>query len=320
MHSLKAYLMKIRLKQVSREIAALGPIYSIIVLFVLTLFIKVAAVSLITLNSQLTFCLIWSILLLTIHFSRKDIPFLKRTQKNEFIFLLSDYILLSVIPISLLIYCHGFVAALLIIMVITTICVIPPIQKSQIKTNSEIKFIPDYLPEWKSGIRKVNKYIFLSLILLAIIASPLPYFSLFICWLLTAIITGFYQIFEPRDQLRFHHASPKKYLNSKIKNGIKYYLLLVTPIIIAYTIMHHNQLIISFAALSLFLILLAFTIISKYAYYQPVATTGPHQIYLTIGLISFIIPFMVPVPFVLTLTHYRKAIKRLTPYFYDSAK
>ena len=59
MHSLKAYLMKIRLKQVSREIAALGPIYSIIVLFVLTLFIKVAAVSLITLNSQLTFCLIW---------------------------------------------------------------------------------------------------------------------------------------------------------------------------------------------------------------------------------------------------------------------
>lgn len=318
MHSVATYIKEIRLRQLRREIAALGPIYTIIITIVMGLLAKVTAVSLTNTKSQIIFSLIWSAILSTIHFSRKDLLFLKRTQPSSFPFLLSDYLLLSLIPISLLLYGQAYFMLLVVLAFLFSLCFIPPFRKSTNKSFSEIKFIPSSLPEWIGGIRKVNKFAFIGFIVIGILGSTLPFFSLFICWLLTGIITGFYQAFEPRNQLRFHHTNARQYLNDKIKEGLKFYLLTIVPIIFSYTILHLEQWPIILVAIILFVIILVFTIVSKYAYYSPGASSGPHQIYLTIGLLSIIIPFMVPVPLILTLTHYRKAINRLSLYFYDT--
>lgn len=316
MHPLKAYIKEIRLQQVKRELAALGVIYAIAISFVAIILSKIALVSLSTFNSQLIFCMIWSAVVSTIHISRRDLLFLQRTQNSSFSFLFADYILLSLLPILLMLFCQAYLAAGIIIAVAFIMCFIPPVRKLSNKQSSEIKFVPYYLPEWKSGIRKINQSIFYGLILLAIAASPLPFFSLFLCWIFTAIIAGFYQQFEPRDQLRFQHRTARIYLHDKIRLAVKSFLLILLPILILYTLFHPDQWVISLVALILFLILIVFSIVAKYSYYAPGATAGPHQIYFTLGILSLFIPFLVPIPLVLTITRYRKAIKRLSPYFY----
>jgi len=318
MHSLVAYIKEIRLKQVKRELSALGLIYTIAITAVLVIGIKVAIVSLTTFKSQLIFSLIWSALLPTIHFSRKDIRFLQITKESTFKFLFTDYFLLSLIPICILCYSGGFLAAGVLLIIAITICFIPVSRKSRKSTFAESNFIPNYLIEWKSGIRKSNKYFFLALYILGLTLSFLPFFSLFACWIITGIICGFYQSFEPRNQLRFHHSDAKTYLNYKIKVAAISYLKIIAPLMFVYLLFHPEQWIIIITAMFLFLCILVFTLVAKYAYYSPGETSGPHQIYFTIGLLSLFIPFMVPIPLVLTMTHYRKAIKRLTPYFYGS--
>jgi hypothetical protein len=318
MHSVVAYIKEIRLKQVKRELSALGLIYSLVIAAVLFFAIKATVVSVTTFRSQLIFSLIWSALLPTIHFSRKDIRFLEITKKSTFKFLFTDYFLLSLIPICILCYCGGFLAAGVLLIIAIAVCFIPVSQKSRKSALAESNFIPNYLIEWKSGIRKSNKYFFLVLYILGLTLSFLPFFSLFACWIITGIICGFYQSFEPRNQLRFHHSEPKNYLNYKIKIAAISYLKIIAPLMFIYLLFHPDQWIIILTALFLFLCILVFTLVAKYAYYSPGETSGPHQIYFTIGLLSLFIPFMVPIPLVLTMTHYRKAIKRLTPYFYGS--
>lgn len=318
MHSLVAYIKEIRLKQVKRELSALGLIYSLVIATVLLFAIKATVVSVTTFKSQLIFSLIWSALLPTIHFSRKDIRFLEITKGSTFRFLFADYFLISLIPLCILCYCDGFLAAGILFIFAISVCFIPVSLKSKKSGLAESNFIPNYLIEWKSGIRKSNKYFFLVLYILGLTLSFLPYFSLFACWIITGIICGFYQSFEPRNQLRFHHSEPKNYLHYKIKVAAISYLKIIAPLMFIYLLFHPDQWIIIITALFLFLCILVFTLVAKYAYYSPGETSGPHQIYFTIGLLSLFIPFMVPIPLVLTMTHYRKAVKRLTPYFYGS--
>ena len=318
MHSLVAYIKEIRLKQVSREIASLGLIYTLLISLVLFFIIKAIAVSLSTLNAQLIFCLIWSAFLPTIHFSRNDVRFLQITKGKAFVYLLTDYFLLSIIPIGILIYCKGLLAALLLLLVVIIVALIPFKKRVAKQGLSELKIIPSYLIEWKSGIRKNNKFFLFGLYTVGIFASYFPFFSLFICWLVTGIICGFYQSFEPRNQLRFHHQNPVSYLKFKLSNAVINYFKIVLPILLIYSLFHPEQWIIIISALFLFICILVFTIIAKYAYYTPGETSGPHQVYFAIGLLSLFIPFMVPIPLALTFTHYRKAIKRLAPYFYGS--
>lgn len=177
------------------------------------------------------------------------------------------------------------------------------------------KLIPASNFEWIGGWRKQ----FVPLLLLYLLALSLVWvriLPLVLLWFITTTIMSFYNDAEGINVLKANHTSAKKILYAKFKNHAFLMLVLYLPVAILNAIFNEGFVLINMVFLLLQVIILWFAIAYKYANFQPGTN---HQGSIITAIVAFggIVPFMIPVPAVMAINYYFKALENLQTYFND---
>jgi hypothetical protein len=93
--------------------------------------------------------------------------------------------------------------------------------------------------------------------------------------------------------------------------------LLSFPLVIAFLAFHSHLWYIVFAEYFLFLSLHFYFIAVKYAFYVPNEKPGAIEVFTSFGALGIVIPFLLPVVWVLTIWMFFKAKRNLKPYLDD---
>lgn len=292
-----------------RELKGLGWLYSsALLLFFAGIFYISIKADYLNQDNRISYLLFSPVMLL--YFSRRDVPFLRKLITHPFYVLLTDYLTLGSL---FLLYCAitGNFSLLIIALALILLFSTMPFRHSK-STHFQpaLSFISSAAYEWKAGLRK-NSLLLVLLYIFALAAVTFPAVSLLFCFLLHSIFTSFYQPNESISLLRVQGNNPKKILAGKIKLGLKLQTLIFLPVAILNSLLQNFYIYVWLIFLIATCISLTFSIISKYSYYRPETSNSPSQVNQAISIFSFIIPFLLPLPLMLSIMRYPSAIQKI---------
>jgi hypothetical protein len=294
-----------------RHFLSLGIGYGAFVLAALFLyFLVLLSLSPIGNGSQLTSALLVLFPVLAIHFSRKDVRLLQSIKRNIIIFLWTEYHLL-LLPSLVLMLVKGFYPAAVAVLIVTQL--LPFIIYNDLPESRKLRafpFIPPWQYEWRSGLRK-SAGILVVLLLLSLITLIYPYVSFFFLWIMHAIIVSFYRQHESEVIVRQAQAIKSNLLRNKVVSGISTQLGLFAPVAIIYTLIHQPSHWIVLFLMFMFTVSLGFSIVVKYRYFHPEEKGGPAAFYQSLSMISPFIPFLLPLPLLLGWMFWKKANRNI---------
>ena len=303
---------RFRLRQIGRELMNLGLFYSAIVSGAI-LFIYYLSWITIQEPGRLGYSLPALLPVLWLYFSRRDVIFLKKLTRDFRFLLFLEYFIIA-LPYFLSAGFHQKYFLLAISGLITlTLAFFPWKASGNSGTGWKLNFIPKDSFEWKAGIRK-NGLILLTVLLISIFTSPLPAVSLILVWIINVIIISFYSNHEGKDILRVSSTHAQKFLRNKIFMACRFQASLQTLPLLAYFTFHPGHWWLILFVFLYSMISVTCTIIFKYAYLDPGTNSNPSSLYQSITVISFLIPFLLPVPMILGIIKRRAAIKRLADH------
>jgi hypothetical protein len=203
-------------------------------------------------------------------------------------------------------------------LLILLLCI--PFFKFQFEHKAIFKNLSSIIPannfEWISGLRR-NHISFISLYLAAAAFCWVRILPLFLLWLLTITISSFHNECEPIQVLRENNTSPGKYLSGKLRINIIYILVLYTPLIILNSIFNTDFLGINLLFIPMQVSMLCFAICLKYSSYKPNKNQIGNNIPLAIVSLASAVPYLLPVPAILSFIYFYKAGHNLTQYLND---
>lgn len=256
---------------------------------------------------------LFSLLLLQFHITRKDFRFIQVNIKPSILNIQIEYLVYS---IPLFIVLSIKLMFLQLIVLIGTVCFIAFIKYNRITTysyyTSYVKIHPQMF-EWRSGLKKVF-YFFAVIFIISLLLTPFRLVSIFMLWILSNFISGFFASNESIQLLTVFAMDSRKLIRHKILSTLKYTYLVFVPVLIAY--IFFNPADIWFVILFLFniTIYLIFVIVFKYALYEPGKDFSGNQLIHGISQLSVVIPFLLPLPAILALRFYKKAVLNLNQY------
>ncbi|MFK7950923.1 MAG: hypothetical protein AB8G11_25310 [Saprospiraceae bacterium] len=309
------FIISLRFKQFYRAISEVGLIRMILVLPFVAIIILGVMERLLKQGMWSAFALFIFILVST-HFNRKDKHFLKKTANQRFTIYVVEYILISLPIIAWFIYENAWQQ---IIATFGIILILPFINWTFIYQNAKawLRF-PMFMTkdfEWIVGIRKNIGYI-IPLYILGLILSYMTASVLVVLLLLAIITTTFYlEEGETRNFLYLYANSPKNLMRLKVIRAIGLFLLFTIPLSIAFLIFHYQYWYLLLAVLAISSVIQLTSVTLKYTTYQPKASNQRNAFLLGFLLTCWLTPFLQPVPLLMTITYYRKAINRLKNYY-----
>jgi len=121
---------------------------------------------------------------------------------------------------------------------------------------------------------------------------------------------------EDRQLLEVFQLSSKAFLWMKCKYQLMVFWSLVAPLLGLFLFFHLSYwyLLGYFCLFSLTLQI--FSIIFKYALYTPNSDLSSNGLFIALFSMGFIMPFFLPLPFLMAVRYYRKAIHNLNDYLY----
>ncbi len=308
-------LINLRLIQIKRELKEAG-LRSFVILGILLYLIYYSFI--VYQKSLDAFLLIGFLFLfcLSLQASRKDKFFLYNHIDNPHLEIFSEYFILT-LPFTILSlftsnwFCFPILIAFLYII---------PFLKYTLKQKTYLRKISLIIPvqnfELISGFRKS----FLFLIPLYILAIGFCWFRilpLFLLWLISVTIASFYSECEPLHILKEGNTSSKKFLKQKLYQNSKCVLFFYFPILFVNTIYNLDFWIVNLLFIPIQLSLLCLAICFKYSLYRPNKNIGGGNIVLSFVSLSSLVPYLLPIPFIMALDYYGKAKKNLNNYFHD---
>lgn len=308
-------LLKIRLKQIYRELIGVG----FFRLIFLVCFAGLVGLGLyaVTADGQTSEFLSigFLFLIIFIHLKRGDKLFLKSHFSNDKLFMLAEYTALSIPLICFFIihkqwYAISELSGLLIIVNLNI-----KARHSNLNTKLQ-KLIPDDAFEWKAGLRKQ----FFIIVPLWIIAALTSFFigsvpiAIFI---LGALTLNFFEKGEPYGILMSYELNSKRFLLLKIKRQIQLLSIITLPLIGLFLVFHIDKWYIPVAEYLIFVCMHIYTIMIKYAFYKPNEESPAMRIFESIGLLGALIPVFLPVVWLLTLRFYIKSVNNLNFFLND---
>ena len=311
-----AEILNIRIKQLFRIILQIGIIRAIFLLGLLSFLFLYVFITLSEKSNQEFIVGAYVLLLLTIQIKRKDKVFLNIYAKVPQSIFQFEYFLLS-LPILIPLIYYGLWTYLLLF----TICLIAiPFLRISIKQSSINsvfqRIIPDENFEWKSGIRK-TLITFIGIWLIGLSTSFFVASVPIAIFVLGVIILNFYEKSEPLQILLADELNVKRFLIKKIKNHLLLFSVLIIPLILPFIVFNLEYYYIPLIEYAIFSILLIYTILLKYAFYQPNSKSGAMQIYTMIGVVSLFIPVLIPVVLLLSIKFAFQASNKLNFYLND---
>lgn len=186
-----------------------------------------------------------------------------------------------------------------------------PEQKTYFKNISKI--IPASNFEWISGFRKSFPFL-IPIYFLAAVFCWYKLISLFLLWFVTITIASFYTENESLRILKEGSFSSAEFLKHKLFTHSKYLIMIYTPLIIVNLFFNFEYwpLIILFIPVQI--ALLCFSICLKYADYSPGKNSSANNIILMLVSFGCVIPFLLPVPLIMAIIFYKKALNNLENY------
>jgi len=309
-------ILNIRIKQAYRILSQVGLFRTVFLLVFLAPFLAFLFIKTRESNYEEMMGGIFLLSVLFIHIKRKDKEFLEiHAPKPQQVFF-TEYLFLSAPMLVSMLYkgmWKYFVVYLIVLALIP--CLKITFRKNSINSIFQ-KQIPDGNFEWKSGIRKY--------FLLFVVLWPLGLITSFFVasvpvtiFFLGAIVLSFYEKSEPLQILIASELNTSQFLMKKIKSQLLSFSVLILPLVIAFIIFHPRYYYIPSLEYVIFLILLVYTILLKYAYYQPAKEPGAVKTFTIIGSICLFIPVLIPLILILSVKFLFQASHRLNFYLND---
>jgi hypothetical protein len=250
--------------------------------------------------------------ILSIHLSRNDKRFVTGITEKPWRLYFSEYFIFSV-PVAILILLSGswylFVPYTILLVLISKI----DHKKRENKISFNYSFIPKDYFEWISGSRK-NLYPIIILYCIGLAAS----FNLFVIpiifFLLLGILSSFYEECESWQLLEIQELSAKKFIRQKIIRHFRLFLIATSPLSILYLFFHPSYWYVILILYVLSLIIHSFCILCKYSMYEPDKLLTENRIWVSIAIMSYLIPFLVPLPLIMCFRFYNRSINNLDNY------
>ena len=155
--------------------------------------------------------------------------------------------------------------------------------------------------------------------LLCLFFSPVKFFGTVSLFLLNSIFLGFYSSFEPLVMLNPEHQDVDSFLKKKAWFFSKVILVLNIPLLLINSAFHIDIAWFNACFLAGFLLLASCAVYIKYASYKPNDELRFHIDYLLL-FASALIPFLLPIAFLLNSSHKKKAIQNLLHYTDDNSQ
>lgn len=308
-------LLIIRLKQLYRVLSGIGLFRTIflMMLFGFTgLFIYTKAIDEATsqwVSNGFVF------LIIVIHLKRGDKLFLKNHFHNYKLILLSEYVLIS-LPLIAVLLIHRQWASLLSFSALLLIVHLDlRYRYSSLNTRLQ-SLIPSDAYEWKAGVRK--QLFFIAAVWLASSATSFFIGSVpFAILILGLIIFSFYEKAEPYQMIVASELNARKFISLKVKRQIQLFSVLTLPLAGIFLVFHIDRWYIPLAEIVLLNFIHIYLIMNKYAFFEPGKRSPAAQTIGAIGVLGGIIPVFLPVVWLLSVWFYQKSISNLNFYLDD---
>jgi hypothetical protein len=319
-------LLKLRMYQFLRIFSSLGIVYSlffciffICILIILNqLLLKISILEIFTISIMVV---------IMIHFTRKDINFLEKiTNSNkelkkiiffENIIIMSILILfllyISLIQIFFLNANIDFLSFLkyLIPLLSSFAVYILPFEKkikNKYQYDFNIQFIPYKLFELKYLLRKYTS-IFILIILLSFASCFHIFFTIITFLISLSIILNYTQFNEPKEIL--HIKNVKKFLFHKIIINNKYFALIIVPVCLLSIFFHINYWLLIIYIFISFQLTITFLVIYKYSVYDSKISINQNFIPITVFFLFLIVPAGILVNFMYCIYYFPKSINNI---------
>ncbi len=309
-------ILIVRVKQVLRELKALGFVRMVFLFGVVVFLLAFLLIHTSKTPNAIYATLAVLILIVFVHSKRGDVLFLKISNSMFKWVLFFEYFFVSICFVLFLLF-HGFwQLALITIVAIFGIVQIDFRRNQKTSDNRFLKFIPDKCFEWKGGLRKHFLFIF-TIWALGIVLSFFVGSAPIALFLLGIISLSILEVCEPYQMIMVSEKGFKSFLAEKIRCQIAVFLFISTPLLLAYLVFHPRYWYVPVIILGIFCLMQVYAILAKYAFYQPNSKSAAAQIFVGIGVVGFIVPFLLPVVLLLSLRFYFKAKQNLNIYLND---
>jgi hypothetical protein len=308
--------IKIRLTQLFRGIIGIG-IFRIIFLILLFGYLM-TFVFLLTENQTNALYVVGTISLLTlwIQTKRKDKVFLKTNFEKYKLIYFAEYLALSFIAIIFLTI-HLQWIPLLILLATFSLIIQLDIKMKQRSLNTKLqRMIPSECFEWKAGVRKTI-FILIPVWLIGFFTSFLTGSVPIVMFILGIIPLSFYETGESYQMIIVYEKGTNSFLFYKIKMQILLFSIITIPLITAFVVFHYEIWYIPIAEYFIFISIHTYSILTKYAFYEPNNKSQAAVAFGTIGALGGIIPVFLPVVWLLSIRFFLKSRENLKLYLND---
>lgn len=311
----KAFI-KLRFRQLLRTIGEIG----ILRMIVVTIIVTALAIAIFHLSTERkeSFYLIMAQLFIVfiIQIKRADKVFLKTSFEYYRRILLSEYFLLSSF-IFFSLFLHFQLLAVIILGCGLYLVSFIDFRIRQNTLNTKLqKMIPAKCFEWKAGIRR-SLFFLLPVWIIGLCASFFVGSVPIVLFLLGIATAQFYEECEPYQLVTIFEKKADHFLWYKITQQIKLFSLITLPLIAVFMIFHHEVWYIPVCEYILFILIHAYLIMMKYAFYVPASKPQSIQTFGAIGIAGALIPVLLPALLLLGIYFYFKSRKTLQHYLYD---
>ncbi len=308
-----ANFLRLRLIQLAREIEALGIFRALLCLGLLFAAGFGFYRQMQSYPNRIYAIALAMLVILTIQIRRNDKKFISTMVTCPTLIYFSEYLFFSLPLLIIVIAAARWSYAIPYLLLCILISLISYRHKPKAGIINLSGIVPADAFEWIAGIRKHSWYI-LPLYLCAIALVFVKFASLFLLIMVLSAIASFYQECEPLNILQVKELSAKRFIWKKLKSHVKLYLLSAAPIIAGYCLFNPETAWVAMLIFILSTINLCFFILSKYALYQPGIKLTSNSVATGIALISMFIPFLLPLPLIMCLRDYNRALSNLDHY------
>lgn len=308
---------KVRFLQIGRILHDLG-VVRIVFLIGLLVFLHLFCNEVFASIKLLPLLIIGTIVSL-LHFTRKDLLFIRTSLRNPISILLIEYFTLLFPLLIITLFATNLIIFLACILYIFTVAHVNVVRGNSGRQHKNLShsysiYVPQYLFEWLSGLRKNPLVLLIYIVGFAL--SFLPYASSICLWVIIVAIGSFYGENELLLLILKDEVNAYKFISRKVYYHTICYITFIAPIVAASLIFNTEQYILilyTFVSSSIALIVV---ILTKYATYSPSRRSVEFQIVSGIIILSIaLFPLMVFTLIVLA-ANYSRAINNLNTYLY----
>ncbi len=307
-------ILRIRSRQFMRILAEIGVVLFVLLMLVLFPLAMGVLAQLSDMPPMLAVGITLAIIA-SIHLNRQDKDFVKLILQRPFLMFLMEYLVL-ILPIAgWLVYSRAAWALLALVVGVCVVAYVPVTVKFRKRERPLWRFPKGFTRnyEWISGWRKSAVWMVPTYLLGAALSgftAAIP-IALMVLGLITL---DFYMDCEPRIFLELYSRNAKSFLRKKIIAHVGIFWLACLPLVFLFLIFYYEYWYVLLVVMFVVSVFPVLSITLKYASYQPNIRLTQNAFTMGLMVVFLCTPFTQPVPLVMTVIYYRRALKNLRKY------